>query len=88
MARAGHPSAKAALEEAEAREIDDPLTNAVRLRARAALTGDEALLREALTTFDRLECVYAAAHTRWLMGGDEREAATQAFGRLGVVTPG
>jgi class 3 adenylate cyclase len=87
LARAGDAGAEAALADAEAREVDDPLANAVRMRARAALVGDEALLREALATFERLECAYAATHTRWLIGGEAREAAAEGFRLLGAVIP-
>ncbi|HEX2127715.1 MAG TPA: AAA family ATPase [Solirubrobacterales bacterium] len=87
LARAGHPSARAELEAADALQTDDPMAAAVRLRAHAALSGDDEPLRQALATFDRLECVFAAAHTRWLLGGDERDRAAEAFRRLGVVLP-
>jgi hypothetical protein len=87
LARAGDAGAERALEASNARQTDDPITTAVWLRARAALTGDETPMREALETFERLECVYAAASTRWLLGGEEREAAGDAFARLGAVRP-
>lgn len=88
LARAGAPGAEEALAVAEARDLDDPFTNAVTLRARAALTGDEEPLRGALELLDEAEYVYAAAYTRWLLGGEEREAARETFARLGAVEPG
>ncbi len=87
LARAGDPTAEEALAAAEEKPIDDPITTAMRLRARAALDGDEATLRAALAAFEQHECVYAAAYTRWLLGGDERKAAGEAFARLGAVPP-
>ena len=87
LARLGHPEAPEAVAALEARRTDDPFMGAVTLRARAALSGDHDLLREAATAFDRLECTYAAAYTRWLLGDEERDAARAAFARLGAVLP-
>ena len=87
LARLGHPEVPDAVAALEARRTDDPFLGAVTLRARAALTGEAELLQEAAAAFDRLECVYAAAYTRWLLGGDERVAAREAFARLGAVLP-
>ena len=87
LARLGRPDAPEAVAELEARRTDDPFLDAVTLRARAALTGDQDLLYQAATAFDRIECAYAAAHTRWLIGGEEREASREAFARLGAVVP-
>ncbi len=87
LARLGHPDAPEAVAELEARRTDDPFLDAVTLRARAALTGNQDLLYEAAAAFDRIECAYAAAYTRWLIGGEEREASREAFARLGSVVP-
>ena len=87
LALGGHPGAREALEAATANETDDPLSTAVQLRTRAVLDGDEKPMREALEIFERTECVYAAAYTRWLLGGEERAAASEAFTRLGALEP-
>jgi class 3 adenylate cyclase/tetratricopeptide (TPR) repeat protein len=85
LAIAGRDDAREALARAEARPPGDPYAAAVALRARAVIAGDEAPLREALATFERIECAYEAARTRWMLGGEERDAAREAFERLGAV---
>jgi class 3 adenylate cyclase len=84
---AGRADARDALELFDARPVEDPISNAIALRARALMSGDDAPLREALEIFERTECAYEAARTGWMLGGEEREAARKAFARLGVVIP-
>jgi class 3 adenylate cyclase len=88
FAIAGRADAPDALALFESRPADDPLSTAIALRARALIAGDDSRLREALETFERIECVYEAARTRWMLGADEREAAAVVFERLGAVSPG
>jgi hypothetical protein len=87
LAFAGRDEAAEALAAANAREAHDPIAVAMQLRARAAIDGDDAPLRQALEIFERIECVYESARTRWLLGGADREAAREAFARLGAVLP-
>jgi predicted ATPase len=87
LALAGHPASAEALARAEERQSDDPFAAGLRLRARAVIAGDEAPLREALGIFERIECAYESARTRWMLGGDERPSALETFSRLGVVVP-
>ena len=87
LAIAGRDDARDALERAEARPAGDPFSTAVALRARAVLTDDEAPLREALEIFERIECAYESARTRWILGGAERDTAREGFARLGAVVP-
>jgi hypothetical protein len=87
FAIAGRADARDALELFDSRPADDPFSNAIALRARALMEGDASRLREALETFERIECVYEAARTRWMLGGDQREEAAIAFERLGAVIP-
>jgi hypothetical protein len=85
LALAGREDAREELERAGERLEGDPFSTAVALRARAVIAGDEAPLREALETFERIECAYEAARTRWMLGGAERDAARKAFAALGAV---
>ena len=85
LAIAGRDDALEALERAEARPAGDPFSTAVALRARAVITGGDAPLREALEIFERIECPYESARTRWILGGADRDTAREAFERLGAV---
>jgi class 3 adenylate cyclase/tetratricopeptide (TPR) repeat protein len=88
LVRAGESAAAAAVAEAEQGAGDSPHARALVVRARGILDGDETLLRDALATFERIECPYQAARTRWLLGGDERERAEETFRKLGATLPG
>ena len=85
LAIAGREDALDALERAEARPAGDPFSTAVALRGRAVITGSDAPLREALEIFERIECPYESARTRWILGGADRDTAREAFERLGAV---
>jgi hypothetical protein len=86
--RAGESAGAAAVAEAEQGAGDSPYARALVVRARGILEGDDMLLRDALATFERIECPYQAARTRWLLGGDERGRAEEAFTNLGATLPG
>jgi class 3 adenylate cyclase len=88
LARAGEPEAAAALAAAEEGAGDNIHARALVARAWGLLETDEQRLREALATFDRIECPYQAARTRWLLGGDERARAEETFRKLGATLPG
>ena len=88
FAIAGRRDAREALERAEARLAGDPVSTAVALRARAVIAGDDAPLRQALETFERVECVYEAARTRWMLGGAERNTAVMHSRRSGRLPKG
>jgi hypothetical protein len=83
----GRDDAREALELAAGRPTDDRFADALRLRAESILSGDETPMRDALAIFDEIECVYESARTRWLLGGEEREAARETFARLGALVP-
>ncbi len=87
LALAGRDDAREALERAEARQAGAPFSTAVALRARAMISNRDAPLREALEIFERIECPYESARTRWILGGAERDSARAAFERLGAVVP-
>jgi class 3 adenylate cyclase len=86
LVRAGRDSEEA-LALAEKLTAEHPHGRAVAMRARAQREGNEALLREAHALFREIECPYQEARTAWLLGGDERAAATRIFERLGVSPP-
>jgi tetratricopeptide (TPR) repeat protein len=81
------PAAQTALEAAERAGTEDPLMRAVLLRGRGLLHGDAGLMREACAILDRHEYAFEAARTRWLLGGEERQAAEPVLARLGAVVP-
>ena len=83
----GRGDAGEALELAAERQTDDRFAAALRLRAEAILGDDEARMREALATFDEVECVFEGARTRWLLGGSERDRAAETFAKLGALEP-
>ena len=83
----GRDDAREALELAGERQTDDRFAAALRLRAEAILGDDEARMREALATFDEIECVFEGARTRWLLGGSERDRAAETFAKLGALEP-
>jgi hypothetical protein len=83
----GRYDAHEALELAAERPTDDRFAVALRLRAEAILSGDEAPMRAALAILDEIECVYESARTRWLLGGDDRELARETFSGLGALIP-
>jgi hypothetical protein len=83
----GRGDAREALELAGERQTDDRFAAALRLRAEAILDDDEARMREALATFDEIECVFEGARTRWLLGGSERDRGAETFAKLGALQP-
>jgi hypothetical protein len=85
LARAQHPQVEAALAEARRGVGDNPYAGAVTRRAVALHEGDEAGIREALATFERIECPHQVARTAWLLG--ERERAERAFAELRIPIP-
>ena len=87
LVHAGADEADAALAEAEQVVGDHGYAGGVLLRARAQHQEDEALLRESLAVFERIDCRYQAARTGWLVGGDAREQAERAFASLGTRPP-
>ena len=56
-------------------------------RARPDRRASDEVLAEACAAFERLECVYEVARTRWLRGGEHREPAAETFAGLGVTAP-
>ncbi len=87
LALAGHPDARRTLEEVDQLGGADAHTVAVAARARGLLETDDALLATACERFQRLECIVELARTRWLRGGEHREAARQAFEGLRAIAP-
>ena len=87
LALAGHPEARRTVEQVVQLSGGDAQTVAVAARARGVLEGDDALLADACERFQQLECVVELARTRWLRGGADREAALEAFERLGAISP-
>ena len=88
LVRANEADAANALREAEAGIGDNPYAGAITTRALGLREKDEGRLREALRTFEEIECPYQAARTRWLLGDEERERAEAVFRRLGATLPG
>jgi class 3 adenylate cyclase len=87
LAVAGSPRAQAAIETAERREHDDPYATGTLARARGIMRNDPAELRAGVDTFDRHGYAFEAARTRWLLGGDDREAGERALVGLGATLP-
>ena len=88
LVRARESDATAAVREAEAGAGDNPYAQAIAARARALLEADERRLRDAMGTFERLECPQQAARTAWLLGGEDRRRAQATFAKLGATLPG
>ena len=87
LVHASADEAGAALAEAEQVVGDHGYAGGVLLRASAQHQEDEALLRESLAVFERIDCRYQAARTGWLLGGDARSQAERAFASLGTRPP-
>jgi class 3 adenylate cyclase/tetratricopeptide (TPR) repeat protein len=85
---AGSENAAAALAQAEEATGDNRYAQAMAVRTRGRLEGDERMLREALARFHEIQCPYQAARTAWLLGGDARAEAEGALKRLGATPPG
>src|SRR5207247_4369686 len=84
---AGSDGAAAAVARAEAATGDNRFAQALALRTRARLEGDEGMLRAAVAGFQEIECPYQAARTQWLLGGDDRAEAERILKRLGATPP-
>jgi class 3 adenylate cyclase/tetratricopeptide (TPR) repeat protein len=85
--RAGRDDASAAIAWAESRVGQDRYARGILLRARGLQVGHEDLLRESKTLFEQMECPFQAARSGWLLGGEDRERATETFERLGATSP-
>jgi class 3 adenylate cyclase/tetratricopeptide (TPR) repeat protein len=88
LVRAGESDAAAAVQEGEAGAGDNPHAQAIAARARGLLEDDEGLLRDAMATFERIECPYQTARTGWFLGGEDRRRAEATFAELGATLPG
>jgi class 3 adenylate cyclase/tetratricopeptide (TPR) repeat protein len=84
---AGKRDAAAAVAMAEQAAGENPYAVAVLQRARAIADDDRDALARALAAFRELGCAFQAARTGWMLGGDERAAASVTFERLGVPPP-
>jgi hypothetical protein len=87
LVRAGDDRAPEAIAEAEGTIGDHRYARGVLVRARGVRDDSEDLLREALSTFEEIECPYQAARTRWLLAGDDRERAERSFEALEATLP-
>jgi class 3 adenylate cyclase len=87
LAALGRDEARDAVAEAEGRHTEDPLEEAILLRARAFLEEDRRRLAEACEILDRHSYEFEAARTRWFAGGAERDVAAATFRKLGAVPP-
>ena len=85
--RAGREDADEAVAWAEPRVGQDRYARGILLRARGLQTSDESLLGESKALFEEMRCPFQAARTGWLLGGSERERATETFERLGATLP-
>jgi class 3 adenylate cyclase/tetratricopeptide (TPR) repeat protein len=85
--RAGRDDAGEAIAWAEPRVGQDRYAIGILLRAKGLHGRDEALLRESKACFEEMGCPFQAARTGWLLGGSEREQATETFERLGATLP-
>ena len=84
---AGKRDPAMAIAAAEQAAGENPYAVAVLRRTRAIADDDRDELAAALAAFEGLGCIFQAARTGWMLGGDERLAAMAAFERLGVPPP-
>ena len=83
----GKRDAGAAIAAAEREVGENPYAIAVLRRTRALAEDDRDALVAAMAAFEELGCVFQAARTGWMLGGEERRAAAQRFERLRVPAP-
>ena len=85
--RAGRGDASEAIAWAEPRVGQDRYARGILLRARGLHGSDQGLLRESKALFEEMGCPFQVARTGWLLGGSDRERATETFERLGATLP-
>ena len=84
IVRAEREDAAEALQSAERWADADRYAQAVNLRTRGLLEGEEAPIREGLALFREIGARYQAARTGILLGGEERAAGEAVYAELGV----
>ena len=84
IVRAEREDAAEALHSAERWADADRYAQAVNLRTRGLLEGEEAPIREGLALFREIGARYQAARTGILLGGEERAAGEAVYAELGV----
>jgi class 3 adenylate cyclase len=86
-ARDGREGVEQAIEVAEGVMGEHRYASGILLRAKGIHWRDESRLRESLDLLTEIECLYQAARSGWLLGGDDREQAKRTFESLGAILP-